>query len=177
MVDRSKLITGEQIKPDNTIIGIASSGPHSNGYSLIRKVLENYQVEDHLKRTKIRTLLEPTKIYVRSIQKLMEQIQINGMAHITGGGITENLPRILNSNLKAQIKINSWEQDPIFEWLATNGNIANSEMRKTFNCGIGMILIVDKQDANKTLSILKECNESAWEIGTIFEGSHGVEYI
>lgn len=177
VVDRSELITGEQIKPDNTIIGIASSGPHSNGYSLIRKVLENYQVEDNLERTKIRTLIEPTKIYVRSIQKLMEQIQINGMAHITGGGITENLPRILNSNLKAQIKINSWEQDPIFEWLATNGNIADSEMRKTFNCGIGMILIIDKQDANKTLSILNECNESAWEIGTIVEGSHGVEYI
>ena len=223
VVDRSKLITGEQIKPNNTIIGIASSGPHSNGYSLIRKVLENQQVEDSLRHTKIRTLLEPTKIYVRSIQKLMEEIQINGMAHITGGGITENLPRILNSNLKAQIKINSWEQDPIFEWLATNGNIADSEMKKTFNCGIGMILIVDKKDtkktqepllldeeplvltdevketkpikqnktlspavrkmvvenkiANKTLSILNECNESAWEIGTIVEGSHGVEYI
>ena len=107
----------------------------------------------------------------------MEEIKINGMAHITGGGITENLPRIMNSNLKAQIKINSWEQDPIFEWLATNGNIADSEMKKTFNCGIGMILIVDKKDTKKTLSILNECNELAWEIGTIVEGSQGVEYI
>jgi len=177
VVDRSKLITGEQIKSNNTIIGIASSGPHSNGYSLIRKVLENYQAEDNLRHTKLRTLLEPTKIYVRSIQKLMEEIQINGMAHITGGGITENLPRILSSNLKAQIKINSWEQDPIFEWLATNGNIADSEMRKTFNCGIGMVFIAEVADQEAICNEISKMNFKSYKIGEIKDKSDNKEIV
>ena len=99
------------------------------------------------------------------------------MAHITGGGITENIPRILDSDIHAEININSWEASPIFDWLATSGGISNEEMRKTFNCGIGMIIVVNDQDTKETLNLLESCNETAWKIGTIKEGSGGVIYV
>jgi len=177
VVDQEKLITGESIKPKDSIIGIASSGPHSNGYSLIRKVLDAAKTNmiDNVPVKKI--LLEPTKIYVKSIHKILEKITIKGMAHITGGGITENVPRILNSDIHAEININSWEANPIFDWLATSGGISNEEMRKTFNCGIGMIIVVNDQDAKETLNLLESCNEAAWKIGTIREGSGGVKFV
>jgi len=177
IVDQERLITGESIKPNDSIIGIASTGPHSNGYSLIRKVLEvaKTNVIDNTPVTKM--LLEPTKIYVKLIHKILEKITIKGMAHITGGGITENIPRILNSDIHAEIDINSWEASPIFDWLATSGGISNEEMRKTFNCGIGMIIVVNDQDTKETLNLLESCNEAAWKIGTIKEGSGGVIYV
>ena len=107
----------------------------------------------------------------------MKKIKIKGMAHITGGGITENIPRILNPNLMANINTNTWEMNPIFEWIATHGNISEEEMRKTFNCGIGMVLVIESKDTRETLEILSANGEKAWEIGSIIEGSGGVNYV
>ncbi|MDA9109054.1 phosphoribosylformylglycinamidine cyclo-ligase [Woeseiaceae bacterium] len=176
-VDKSKLIDGSSIKSGDAIIGMASSGPHSNGYSLIRKVLDVAKIKeiDGVPITDL--LLKPTKIYVKSILKLMDQIKIKGMAHITGGGLTENIPRILAAEIHAEININSWKENPIFDWLAMSGNISTEEMRRTFNCGIGMVIIVDQDDIKKTLDILELCNETAWEIGKINIGSGGVNFI
>ena len=177
VVDEKNLITGESIKPNDSIIGIASSGPHSNGYSLIRKVLEIAKTNSINNTPVTEMLLEPTKIYVKSIHKVLKKITIKGMAHITGGGITENIPRILKSNIHAEINVNSWETNPIFDWLATSGGISTEEMRRTFNCGIGMILVVNDQDTKEVLDILESCKEKAWKIGTIKEGSGGVIFV
>jgi len=177
VVDKKNLITGESIKPNDSIIGIASSGPHSNGYSLIRKVLEIAKTNSINNTPVTEMLLEPTKIYVKSIHKVLKKITIKGMAHITGGGITENIPRILKSNIHAEINVNSWETNPIFDWLATSGGISTEEMRRTFNCGIGMILVVNDQDTKEVLDILESCKEKAWKIGTIKEGSGGVIFV
>ncbi|HJL92211.1 MAG TPA: phosphoribosylformylglycinamidine cyclo-ligase [Woeseiaceae bacterium] len=177
VVDQERLITGESIKPNDSIIGIASSGPHSNGYSLIRKVLDVAKTNMINNTPVTKMLLEPTKIYVKSIHRILEKLTIKGMAHITGGGITENIPRILNSEIHAEININSWEASPIFDWIATSGGISNEEMRKTFNCGIGMIIVVNDQDVKETLNLLESCNEAAWKIGTIKEGSGGVIFV
>ena len=177
IVDQENVITGEDIQIGDTLIGIASSGPHSNGYSLIRKVLEIQNIDDKKNSSVIRDLLAPTKIYVKSVSELMKKIKIKGMAHITGGGITENIPRILNPNLMANINTNTWEMNPIFEWIATHGNISEEEMRKTFNCGIGMVLVIESKDTRETLEILSANGEKAWEIGSIIEGSGGVNYV
>jgi phosphoribosylformylglycinamidine cyclo-ligase len=177
IVDQENVITGEDIQIGDTLIGIASSGPHSNGYSLIRKVLEIQNIDDKKNSSVIRDLLAPTKIYVKSVSELMKKIKIKGMAHITGGGITENIPRILNPNLMANINTNTWEMNPIFEWIATHGNISEEEMRKTFNCGIGMVLAIESKDTRETLEILSANGEKAWEIGSIIEGSGGVNYV
>ena len=107
----------------------------------------------------------------------MQEIDIKGMAHITGGGLTENIPRILAPEIHAEININSWKEDPIFDWLATSGNISTEEMRRTFNCGIGMAIVVDQYDAKKTLDLLKSYNETAWNIGKISSGGGGVNFI
>ena len=177
VVDEKNLITGESIKPNDSIIGIASSGPHSNGYSLIRKVLEIAKTNSINNKPVTKMLLEPTKIYVKSIHKVLKKITIKGMAHITGGGITENIPRILKSNIYAEINVNSWKASPIFDWLATSGGISTEEMRRTFNCGIGMILVVNDEDAKEVLDLLESCREKAWKIGTIKEGSGGVIFV
>jgi phosphoribosylformylglycinamidine cyclo-ligase len=177
VVDKNKLIDGSSIKPGDAIIGMASSGPHSNGYSLIRKVLDIATTKEIDGVPVNELLLKPTKIYVKSILKLMEKVNIKGMAHITGGGLTENIPRILAAEIHAEININSWKEDPIFDWLAVSGNISTEEMRKTFNCGIGMAIIVDQNDIKKTLDILQQCNERVWEIGKINSGPGGVAFI
>ena len=177
IVDQENVITGEDIQIGDTLIGIASSGPHSNGYSLIRKVLEIQNIDDKKNSSVIEDLLAPTKIYVKSVSELMKKIKIKGMAHITGGGITENIPRILSPNLMANINTNTWEMNPIFEWIATRGNISEEEMRKTFNCGIGMVLVIESKDTRETLEILSANGEKAWEIGSIIEGSGGVNYV
>lgn len=177
IVDQENVITGEDIQIGDTLIGIASSGPHSNGYSLIRKVLEIQNIDDKKNSSVIEDLLAPTKIYVKSVSELMKKIKIKGMAHITGGGITENIPRILSPNLMANINTNTWEMNPIFEWIATRGNISEEEMRKTFNCGIGMVLVIESKNTKETLEILSANGEKAWEIGSIIEGSGGVNYV
>jgi phosphoribosylformylglycinamidine cyclo-ligase len=170
VVEKKDIIDQKKVAVGNTLIGIASSGPHSNGYSLIRKIIERSDAkldERFGDSTLGETLLTPTKIYVKAIQALQTQISINGIAHITGGGITENLPRVLPNDAQARIDLNSWQRPEIFDWLQREGNVEDGEMLRTFNCGLGMILCVATQDAEKTISILSSNNESASIIGEI----------
>jgi len=176
-VDRRELIDGGSIKPGDTIIGIASSGPHSNGYSLIRRVLDidNDSEIDGVPVAEL--LLEPTRIYVRSILALKQEVSIKGIAHITGGGISENLPRAFADDMHARIDINSWQQGSIFDWLSETGRIATDEMRRTFNCGVGMTLVVAREDAANAINILQASGETAWQLGEIVNGSSEVQYL
>lgn len=175
-VDRKYLIDGSTIKPGDAIIGIASSGPHSNGYSLIRRILEIDDTGEIDGVPIAELLLEPTRIYVRPVLALMKEVSIKGIAHITGGGISENLPRVFAGDVHARIDINSWQQNPVFDWLAKTGRIAIDEMRRTFNCGVGMTLIVQQSDVNNVITGLEASGETAWLMGEIVAGSGEVEY-
>jgi phosphoribosylformylglycinamidine cyclo-ligase len=169
-VERADLIDGSGIKVGDTIIGIASSGPHSNGYSLIRKVLERAPGGEIDGSPASERLLAPTRIYVQPVLSLMQSVDVNGLAHITGGGITENIPRILQGEMDAEIDTNSWSRGPVFDWLAENGNIEIAEMRRTFNCGVGMVVVVDSAESEKAIQLLNEQGERAWQIGRIVAG-------
>lgn len=176
VVERSRMIDGSAIRAGDALIGLASSGPHSNGYSLIRRVLEQAQDESISGRPAAETLLEPTRIYVKSLLALQEEMAINGLAHITGGGITENLPRILPQGLAAEIDTGSWQQGEVFDWLQARGNISVAEMRRTFNCGVGMIVAVAEASAERALEVLLRNGENAWPIGRIVNGDSEVIY-
>jgi len=170
VVEKSEIINGKTIQPGDVVIGLASSGAHSNGYSLIRKIISNEKA-DFLGPFDGKTLkdivMEPTRLYVKSILKLKETIEIKGMAHITGGGITENIPRILEEDLMAEIQSSSWPLPKLFQWLQEKGNIPNAELYRTFNCGIGMAIVMDRKDVAKAKQILQEFNETVYEIGVI----------
>ena len=176
-VERKNLIDGSDISAGDVMIGVASSGAHSNGYSLIRKVLEVAENKNIDGTPAEELLLEPTKIYVKPVLRLMESLTVKGLAHITGGGLTENIPRILRDGLRAEIEVNSWQQGPVFDWLAGSGRIAMEEMRRTFNCGVGMVVVVDAADADATVAVLAESGESAWRLGEIRKGAGGVAYV
>ena len=170
IVEKSDIIDGSKVKADDVLIGLASSGPHSNGYSLIRKVLDHADadLQQHVEgRSLGETLLEPTRIYVKPLLKLFEQIKVHALAHITGGGLTENLPRVMPEGTVANIDRDSWQQPAIFNWLQQQGNIKDEDMLLTFNCGIGMVICVDPSDVEQTLSILEQQGEQAWVIGNI----------
>ena len=170
IVEKSEIIDGSKVQVDDSLIGIASSGPHSNGYSLIRKILEASQADlnqEFAGRTLGETLLEPTRIYVKPLLDLFKQVEVHALAHITGGGLVENIPRVLPARTVAEIKASSWERPAIFDWLQKNGNIKDSEMYLTFNCGIGMVVCVAARDTKKTLQLLHDAGETAWEIGSI----------
>ncbi|MFT6092936.1 MAG: phosphoribosylformylglycinamidine cyclo-ligase [Pseudohongiellaceae bacterium] len=176
VVEKKDIIDQKKVAVGNTLIGVASSGPHSNGYSLIRKIIERSgaKLDERFGNSTLgETLLTPTKIYVKAIQALQTQISINGIAHITGGGITENLPRVLPDNAQARIDLNSWQRPEIFDWLQREGNVEDSEMLRTFNCGLGMIICVATQDAEETIRILSSNNESASIIGEIVVRAEG----
>jgi len=175
-VERSDMIDGSTISEGDALIGIASSGPHSNGYSLIRKVLDVTGDADIDGRAAKEALLEPTRIYVNAILALMKQVTIKGMSHITGGGISENVPRVLPDNVHAVIDTASWQQGPVFDWLAEHGNISGVEMRRTFNCGVGMILAVSDADVDTALATLTGLGEDAWQIGHVAKDDGPVEY-
>ncbi len=180
IVDRSKLIDGSHILPGDAVIGIASSGLHSNGYSLVRKVvlellgLDLKEVLAPFDRPLGEVLLEPTRIYVRSILSLMKEQTIKGMAHITGGGIPGNLPRILPDGCSAKIRKDSWEVPRLFPFLAGKGKIPEEEMFSTFNMGIGMVLVVSSDETGAVLERLKASGETVWCIGEIAEGGQEV---
>jgi phosphoribosylformylglycinamidine cyclo-ligase len=176
-VEKNELIDGSSIQAEDVIIGLASSGPHSNGYSLIRKVLEIAENRDVNGSPAEELLMQPTKIYVRSVLKLKSTLKIRGLAHITGGGLTENIPRILAENVHAEIDVNSWQQMSIFDWLQTNGRIETDEMRRTFNCGVGMVVIVAANNADATIDLLNSCGENAWRLGRVAAGSGPVDFI
>jgi phosphoribosylformylglycinamidine cyclo-ligase len=176
-VERKNLIDGSDISAGDVMIGVASSGVHSNGYSLIRKVLEVAENKNIDGTPAEELLLEPTKIYVKPILRLMESLTVKGLAHITGGGLTENIPRILRDGLRAEIEVDSWQQGPVFDWLAGSGRIAMEEMRRTFNCGVGMVVVVDAADVDAAIAVLAEAGESAWRLGEIRKGAGGVAYV
>lgn len=166
-VEKDNMIDGSAIAAGDALIGIASSGPHSNGYSLVRKVLErsgDAMIDGYPAHE---ALLEPTRIYVRPVLALLDQVAIKGLSHVTGGGISENLPRALPDTVHAEIDLASWRQGPVFDWLASEGNIADEEMRRTFNCGVGMIVALDTADVDTALAVLEEHGENAWLIGRI----------
>jgi phosphoribosylformylglycinamidine cyclo-ligase len=177
VVERANLIDGSTIGPGDTIIGLASSGPHSNGYSLIRKVLEIAGNDEIDGVPVLEHLIVPTRIYVKSIMKLLDNIAVKGLAHITGGGISENLPRVLHGDLHAEIDGSSWQQGPVFDWLAESGNIHLAEMRRTFNCGVGMVVVVDAAVADSAIALLSDYGESAWRMGTVKAGAGEVQFV
>jgi phosphoribosylformylglycinamidine cyclo-ligase len=180
IVDRKKLITGAEVRKGDVLIGIGSSGIHSNGYSLVRKVfrmrretLDTYY--EALGATLGETLLTPTKIYVKALQGLKEKkIGIKACSHITGGGFYENIPRMLPEGVCAVIQKDSYEIPPIFEMLARDGNIEEQMMYNTFNMGLGMVIAVDHQDADRAVRTLREMGEKAYLVGEIKEGTKGV---
>ena len=175
-VDRDDMIDGGSIAAGDALIGIASSGPHSNGYSLIRRVLEIAGDEAVGGAPVSQRLLAPTRIYVKPILELMKSVPVKGLSHITGGGITENLPRVFPDGLDAIIDTGSWTPGDVFDWLAERGNIESAEMRRTFNCGVGMIVITDDSDADRAISLLNDAGERAWRLGHVADGDGEVRY-
>ena len=175
IVDKDKVITGADIKPGNAIIGIPSSGIHSNGYSLVRKVFFDkmgYDVHkylDELGETVGEALLRPTKIYAKECGAVLPQFHVNGIVHITGGGFYENIPRILPENISVDIDINSWPTLPVFDAIEKFGEIDKKEMFSTFNMGIGMMMFVDEKDAEGVVDAIKEAGETAYIIGKTVE--------
>ncbi len=169
-VDKANIIDGTTITEGDVVLGLASSGAHSNGYSLIRKLIEKsgIDMESDFHGQKFKNIvMAPTKLYVKSILALQEAISIKGMAHITGGGITENIPRVLPDGLTAEIHQSSWTMPALFQWLQEQGNMADSEIYKTFNCGIGMAVIVSPENAAEAQTILADKGETVYQIGTI----------
>jgi len=177
VVEKAAIIDGSRIRPGDAVVGLASSGAHSNGYSLIRKLLALAPpgappvLEG---RSLIERLLEPTRIYVKPLLELMRALPVSGLAHITGGGLTENIPRVLPEGLGAFLERRSWPRDPLFDWLQSAGGIEPGEMYRTFNCGIGMVVILPAQHAAAAVTLLASLGESARIIGEIRPGSDGV---
>jgi phosphoribosylformylglycinamidine cyclo-ligase len=170
IAEKDHLLTPERVQPGDVLIGLASSGPHSNGYSLIRKILEVNGADPGMAlagRNLGDWLLAPTRIYVKSVLALMREVPVHAMAHITGGGLPENLPRVLPEGTRAIIDLDSWELPSIFSWLQTQGGVADTEMRRTFNCGVGLVLCVPPEVAEVALRRLGELGESAWGLGRI----------
>ncbi|SMC26904.1 phosphoribosylformylglycinamidine cyclo-ligase [Andreprevotia lacus DSM 23236] len=171
VVEKSKIITGNDIKVGDVVLGLASNGAHSNGYSLVRKILHltdaDYAAEFENGKSLADVVIAPTRIYVKPILKLIEQLTVKGMAHITGGGITENVPRVLPSNVVAQIDAKSWTFPKLFQWLQKEGNVATDEMHRTFNCGVGMVVIVAAEDAAAAKALLEAEGETVYTLGVI----------
>jgi len=170
IVEKDQIIESSRVKPGDVLIGLASSGPHSNGYSLIRKVLEvsGAKLDQELDGRPLgEALLAPTRIYVKPLLELIQQVEVHALAHITGGGLLENLPRVLPEGSKAVVDTNSWQLPAVFQWLQKQGNVEESEMLRTFNCGIGMVVCVAEADAQRTIELLNAQGETAWRLGQI----------
>jgi phosphoribosylformylglycinamidine cyclo-ligase len=178
-VERDKLLTGANISPGDVILGLASSGVHSNGFSLVRRIIEErgWKLTDHFPSLGGRSLgdvlLEPTRIYVRSLLPLVQEGRVKGLAHITGGGLIENIPRVLPDGCHAIVSMEAWTLPPIFAELQAGGNIAPDEMARTFNCGIGMVAIVGEDQRGAVAAALETAGETVFEIGRIEGGQRG----
>jgi len=182
IVEKSKVLDGSQVKAGDKLIGIASSGPHSNGYSLIRKIISHSRsalTDDFHGKPLGTALLEPTRIYVKSLLALLDKVPVHALAHITGGGLTENLPRVLPVGINAHINLSSWQFPDIFQWLQKQGNVSQADMLTTFNCGIGMIVCVAAEDEQATLDALSQAGETVFPIGELVaaEGKPQVRYL
>ncbi|CAN5310164.1 phosphoribosylformylglycinamidine cyclo-ligase [soil metagenome] len=171
-VEKSKIIDGSKIVPGDVVLGLASSGAHSNGYSLVRKIIEVAKPDlegDFHGRKLADVLMEPTRIYVKPLLALMEKLEVKGMVHITGGGLVENIPRVLQKHLTAVLEQDSWDMPALFSWLQQHGGVADAEMHRVFNCGIGMAVIVSKENADSAMNFLQAAGETVNRIGTIRE--------
>lgn len=181
VVEKKDLITGENIKPGDTLIGIASSGVHSNGFSLVRKVFEMTKESldtyyDELGKTLGEALIEPTRIYVKALKSVKDAgVTVKGCSHITGGGFYENIPRMLPDGVRAQVKKDSYEVPAIFKLLAKKGNIDEHMMYNTYNMGVGMCLAIDPADADKTIAAIEVAGDKAFVLGTVVAGEKGVD--
>jgi phosphoribosylformylglycinamidine cyclo-ligase len=176
VVEKSAIIDGTRIKPGDAVIGLASSGPHSNGYSLIRKLIEVAQANTETVldgRPLFDRLLTPTRIYVKALLELIRTVPVHGLAHITGGGITDNIPRVLSDGLEVVLERGSWQRDPVFDWLQRTARIGTAEMYRTFNCGFGMVAIVPNEHAQAAVSLLNSRGETASVIGEVRKGGRG----
>ncbi len=177
LVEKAKIIDGATIVPGDVVLGLPSSGPHSNGYSLVRKVIavsgaDLYEPFDD-KRTLGEALLEPTRIYVKPVLAVLAKVDIKGLAHITGGGLTENIPRVLPENVCARLDRSRWQRPAVFDWLQKRGHIEDAEMHRTFNCGIGMALVVARADVAAAVAAFAEEGVQALEVGEIVERKAG----
>jgi len=176
IVEKEAVINGEKVKVGNKLIALASSGPHSNGYSLIRKIIEVSNADlsqDCAGQTLAEALIEPTRIYVKNLLALSAGIPVLAMAHITGGGLLENIPRVMPPKCAAIIDRSSWTMPTVFEWLQTTGKLEATEMYRTFNCGVGMVLVIDAVDETECLKQLELLGEKCWVIGEVAEQGNG----
>ncbi|MCL1095058.1 phosphoribosylformylglycinamidine cyclo-ligase [Shewanella kaireitica] len=180
VAEKEEIIDGTKVQEGDALIALASSGPHSNGFSLIRKVLEVSQADPEQElagKPLIDHLLEPTKIYVKSLLKLIEEHDVHAMSHITGGGFWENIPRVLPEDCKAVVKSDSWQWPVVFNWLMEKGNISEFEMYRTFNCGVGMVVALPADKVESALKLLNAEGEKAWLIGDIAKRSGDEEQV
>ena len=176
VVEKSKIITGKEIAPGDVVIGVASSGAHSNGYSLIRKVIERAgakPTDDMSGKSLGDVVMQPTQIYVKQILEMMKSVHVKGMAHITGGGLVENIPRVLPENVQAVLQRDSWKMPELFQWVQAKGGVEDDEMHRVFNCGIGMAIVLDAGQAEAAIASLKAQGLQAWQIGDIVERPAG----
>ena len=171
VVEKSEIIDGSKVADGDVLVALASSGPHSNGYSLVRKIIEvsgvDPQTTDLNGKPLADHLLAPTRIYVKSILNLIANVDVHAIAHLTGGGFWENIPRVLPDNSQAVIDESSWQWPEVFNWLQTAGNVSSHEMYRTFNCGVGMLVALPAAEADKAIALLNEQGENAWKIGYI----------
>ncbi len=178
VVEKSKIINGSTIKAGDAVLGLASSGAHSNGYSLVRRIIAGKKIDLSAQldgKSLSDLILAPTRIYVKPVLALMQKLPLKALAHITGGGIVDNLPRVLAEGLTAHIDGKRWPRPPLFKWLQEQGSVAEAEMLRVFNCGIGMIVIVAEADANAAVDMLRAAGETVWRIGSIATRAPGEE--
>ena len=177
VVEKEAIIDGSKTRAGDVVLGLPSSGPHSNGFSLIRKILQLSDADMHADLqgvSLIDRLMAPTRIYVKPLLKLIGEISVHGLSHITGGGLVDNIPRVLPDGLEVILERRSWRREPIFDWLQQQGKIADTEMYRVFNCGIGMTVHVAASDAPRAISVLQDAGQEALVIGTIRDGTRGV---
>ncbi|MCV6613045.1 MAG: phosphoribosylformylglycinamidine cyclo-ligase [Amphritea sp.] len=180
VVEKDEIIDGSKVSIGDKIIALPSSGPHSNGYSLIRKIIEVREADLNIEldgKPATEALLEPTRIYVKPLLELIKKSQVNALSHITGGGLLENIPRVLPENAKAVIDVNSWEMPEVFRWIQKLGNVDGREMYRTLNCGVGMVICVPAEKADEALSILSQAGEAPFIVGEIAAASGDEEQV
>ncbi len=176
VVEADEIIDGSRVEAGDTLIGLASSGVHSNGFSLVRKLLDlrGTRLDADLDgRSLAEALMTPTRIYVSAVRSLLKTVPVHAMAHITGGGLPENLPRVLPEGLEALIDRGSWSRGPLFDWLAGDGEVELAEMDRTFNCGVGFVVVVAAADAERAIAHLQAQGETAWRLGEVVRGDRG----
>jgi len=177
VVEKDSIIDGARIQPGDAVLGLESSGPHANGYSLIRKLIALAGASSSTQlagRPLFEQLMMPTRIYVKSLLALMRALPVHALAHITGGGLTDNIPRVLHPGLEVVLQRRAWPRPAVFEWLSRTGNVEESEMHRTFNCGIGMIAILASERAEEALRLLRQQGEVALLLGEVQRGERGV---